>query len=653
MDLSPVVGRDEPKHWGFRAAGRLLGVAFALTGLAACAASPGASAPLPTFPVSAEPLPSATSGTAYANLTCGGGRTFPRSGLDAPTGAENASGPEFDALRASLAKFGSEFPGSAAWTWRLAGRDATDAIFLAWTNSTGQPGWVSIEVVSGADGWQPSGMGQCEPLVVLSADFGPATWALDPAFPAPGPASTELHILVWGTTCSSGLPTTGRISAPDIEYAPDVVTITIGVRPLSGVQTCQGVPGTPATVRLAEPLGTRTLLDGGRVPAAPPSPASLPAPTPSAPALVLPAGAPPTTWSRVADAPLLHVSPASNTAVATAPDGRFVAIASAIDSRKAPVVLHSVDGVTWTAGGSLPASGDTQVSAIARWGDLLVAVGEDTTALWAAMAKGEATDARPADAAWTSTDGTTWQRVPDQPAFAPGELLRVTAGPAGLMAVRGLGFGSLVFSRDGTTWSEAPVGTPGANVSDVSATDEGFVAVGSVETSAAAWMSPDGQHWQRATFPDGSDASADLVSVAAQGCRLVALGAVPAPGDEAIPGAWTGPASWLSADGGASWTQTGSALHGTAPDLYPSIPDLYAMSGGFIVVGDNAQGNLAVWTSVDGTKWQPATIDATSEEFGRSLAVSGSRAIIGGKTVGTGMGGDRAVFWTGDVGSGR
>jgi hypothetical protein len=139
--------------------------------------------------------------------------------------------------------------------------------------------------------------------------------------------------------------------------------------------------------------------------------------------------------------------------------------------------------------------------------------------------------------------------------------------------------------------------------------------------------------------------------VAAHGRRLVALGAVPAPGDEAIAGSWTGPASWLSTDGGASWTQTGSALHGTAPDLRPSIPDLYAMSGGFIVVGDNAQGNLAVWTSVDGTKWQPVTIDGTSEEFGRSLAVSGSRAIIGGRTVGTGMGGDRAVFWTGEMGT--
>ena len=488
----------------------------------------------------------------------------------------------------------------------------------------------------------------------LSAEFGPATWALDPSFASPGPAATELHILVWEMACSGGSPATGRLAAPVIAYSATTVTITIGVRPFEGPQACPGPPGTPAIVQLAAPLGTRTLLDGGRVPAAPPSPAFQFAPTPSPPALFLPAGAPPTSWSRVADAPLLHVSTGSNTVVATAPDGTFVAIASNLDSRKAPLVLHSGDGMTWTAGGSLPASGDTQVSAIARWGDLVVAVGEDTTAIRAQMDKGVATTAVPAGAAWTSTDGTIWHRVPDQPAFAPGELLRVTAGPAGFMAVRGLGFGSLVFSRDGTTWSEAPVGTPGANVSDVTATDEGFVAVGSVETTAAAWTSPDGQHWQRATFTDGSDASADLVSVAAQGRRLVALGAVPAPGDEAIPGSWTGPASWLSTDGGASWTQTGSALNDTAPDLYPaSIPDLYVMSGGFIVVGANAQGNLAVWTSVDGTKWQPVTIDATSEEFGRSLAVSGLRAIIGGHTVGTGMGGDRIVFWAGEVTGGR
>jgi hypothetical protein len=230
--------------------------------------------------------------------------------------------------------------------------------------------------------------------------------------------------------------------------------------------------------------------------------------------------------------------------------------------------------------------------------------------------------------------------------------VRVTAGPAGVMAVRGFDVGSLVFSRDGTTWSEAPVGTPGAKVSGVTAMDTGFVAVGSVETTAAVWTSPDGQTWTRASFTDGSDASANLVSVAAQGRRLIALGAVPAPGDEAIPGTWTGLASWLSTDGGVSWRQTGSTLHGTAPALYPpSIPGLYALSGGFIAFGNPGPGGVAVWSSGDGTTWRRATIDAPSETWGGSLAVSGSRAVIGGRTVGTGMGGDRAVFWTGEVGA--
>jgi hypothetical protein len=108
---------------------------------------------------------------------------------------------------------------------------------------------------------------------VLAPEFGTATWALDPAFPAPTPGSTALHILVWERACSSGRPTTGRMSAPVIAYGPTTVTITIGVRPLTGLQQCPGPPGTPAVVGLAEPLGGRTLLDGGRVPAAPPSPA--------------------------------------------------------------------------------------------------------------------------------------------------------------------------------------------------------------------------------------------------------------------------------------------------------------------------------------------------------------------------------------------
>jgi hypothetical protein len=105
---------------------------------------------------------------------------------------------------------------------------------------------------------------------VPSSEFGPATWALDPAFPAPDATARDLHILVWERACASGKPTTGRMSEPLIVVGPTSITITIGVRPLAGAQECPGPPGTPATLTLPEPLGSRTLLDGGNKPPAPP-----------------------------------------------------------------------------------------------------------------------------------------------------------------------------------------------------------------------------------------------------------------------------------------------------------------------------------------------------------------------------------------------
>lgn len=260
--------REAIRHGGLGTA--VLAVALAAE---ACVAQTGPTpvAP-PTWPVPAEVLPAPTA-TAITTATCGG-RSFPVAGMDAPTGAESATGPEYDALRAAIERFGSEFPGSATWTWRRAGIDATGAVFLATTDDLGAPGHMSIdvEVVDGI--WQPAGMGQCQPRAVLSEEFGPATWILDPDYPSPIATTRELHLLVWEGSCSGGAPATGRMSAPVIAITSKSVAIAIGVRALEAAPgTAFGCPlpqGTPAIVRLGDPLGDRTLLDAGRVPPAPP-----------------------------------------------------------------------------------------------------------------------------------------------------------------------------------------------------------------------------------------------------------------------------------------------------------------------------------------------------------------------------------------------
>src|SRR5262245_52334400 len=106
----------------------------------------------------------------------------------------------------------------------------------------------------------------------IGSEYGRASWALDPAYPAPGPSARELHVLVWELACSGGSAATGRMSAPVIVYTTTSVVVTIKVRPLGGVRACPGPPGTPALLTLSEPLGDRELYDGGREPPAPPSP---------------------------------------------------------------------------------------------------------------------------------------------------------------------------------------------------------------------------------------------------------------------------------------------------------------------------------------------------------------------------------------------
>lgn len=85
------------------------------------------------------------------------------------------------------------------------------------------------------------------------------------------PQSTSIDVLVNERDCASGRAADGRITDPDITYGDGEVVVTISVVPQPGDHTCPDNPDTAYTVELSEPLGGRTLLDGGQNPPAPPT----------------------------------------------------------------------------------------------------------------------------------------------------------------------------------------------------------------------------------------------------------------------------------------------------------------------------------------------------------------------------------------------
>lgn len=114
------------------------------------------------------------------------------------------------------------------------------------------------------------------PLLVLAVLFGPACsaietmtgsggaeearWAVDPTVEL-ADDTTVVPILVNEVGCASGRDATGRIRA-DVEYGPDVITVTVLVARPEGDQDCQGNPNTPFVLTLDEPVNGRRLVNG-------------------------------------------------------------------------------------------------------------------------------------------------------------------------------------------------------------------------------------------------------------------------------------------------------------------------------------------------------------------------------------------------------
>jgi hypothetical protein len=264
-------------------------------------------------------------------------------------------------------------------------------------------------------------------------------------------------------------------------------------------------------------------------------------------------------------------------------------------------VWTSEDGISWSktlyseaAFGSItseprPGAGNTMMRDVTEGGPGLVAVGSDA---WSA-------------AVWTSSDGITWSRVPDDPeVFGYGRtgesswrMSQVVAGESGFVAV-----GSVVWtSPDGLNWSVRP---DAPDIRAVAATKSGFVGVGSEETiedacdveargdcTAAVWTSSDGITWNRvpnndAVFGGGPDKQwvSDVTTV---GDQVVAVGT----------------SVWASPDG-LTWSRI------YTPELRAHMYAVAAGPSNLVVVGgdgahryqEEEDGSAVVWV---GTPSEP------------------------------------------------
>jgi len=210
----------------------------------------------------------------------------------------------------------------------------------------------------------------------------------------------------------------------------------------------------------------------------------------------------------------------------------------------AGAVWTSPDGATWTAitdasvfnGNGL----GHDINAVTDGPHGLVAVGGVGGPLFAtgpfilasAQAAGQA-------AVWTSPDGRTWHKVPDEASFAQGEMDDVAAGGPGYVAVsRGAECGGpcpgtagpLVWtSVDGRTWhlvdARHAIHPSGPASATVVAAEPGSLVVAASSGPARAWWSRDaGVHWTGSPIgPDVTDVEG-LTNVGGKGFLAVASG---------------------------------------------------------------------------------------------------------------------------------
>lgn len=219
-------------------------------------------------PVPAPARPEPALATAPVELDGCAERSFSSSVFDRPATAERDGDAAAVALRRVLAgdEAGLRLPSQG---WRRL-NDGTETVAFAHGDPPFLDGYVSFR--QHPDGWRvDTAGGGC---TVWPHEIGSfrAVWAIDTAAgPPPGRDATSIAVVVNDLACAGGQGPEKRLREPNVRVTGDTVVVTFTSSP-SGYSTCPSHKAVRRVVSLPEPLGKRTLLDGGVYPPQRPCP---------------------------------------------------------------------------------------------------------------------------------------------------------------------------------------------------------------------------------------------------------------------------------------------------------------------------------------------------------------------------------------------
>ncbi|HEY5629191.1 MAG TPA: hypothetical protein VIR16_06740 [Candidatus Limnocylindrales bacterium] len=398
----------------------------------------------------------------------------------------------------------------------------------------------------------------------------------------------------------------GRIPFGAVALVMAVVVATAAVaggvmslrQPVVGPSAVPSIPPAP-------PTAAPTIA-----PSTTPAPTPTPTPTP-APQVGL-------SWQRVTDPDIMMGPYGSMYGVIAGGPG---AIAWGEVYATGPRIWFTTNGRDWTkASVEAPTDFDPDQKApgavldLTRGGPGFVAVGVYSRAQVVKTDTGSTIDRSQNAIIWTSTDGKTWQMVPNGPVFHDANMGNVIAWKGGLLAFGCAGCGmeagpTVVWSStDGRSWTKFSPTLPAGSavIGNVTATADALWGIGGPVPQSGDPNPPqarptltslDGRTWTAAAPPATQLLSRNVTAV---GDTLVKVGSA-TKGCSNEQGTCPA-AAWRSTDAGVTWTSvpvTGTRPAGVTGSIMTAVAALG--DGTLVAVGDDRSGGYtatAAWVSL-------------------------------------------------------